>query len=273
MRKRTVAIVTLGIAALIWMAVVEPLALNAERMQFNAFGGNTPAVKIVHFTDVHAAYYYPGYVEKLVAKINVETPDLVLITGDVTNGGSDDANAVAVYSAIKSKYGVYAILGNHDYGRWGCPLRPESLETAGKIKESLKAAGVTVLENENRILEINGKKMALAGVGDEWACRNDLEKALEGIAPSTPTIIMAHEPTIIKREFAGKNLVLSGHTHCGQVRIPIVTNVILEHTGFGKVIRGTAAIGSSSLMYVSCGVTPGLLRLNTPTQYAVIDLT
>lgn len=272
MNKTLAAIVLFAAiaATLAYAVLVEPYALRTERLPVGILDKDT-TITVVQASDIHYAYYNAAYFNGVINEINAQNPDLVVLTGDITNGQESDFAKLAEWSRVHAKYGVFAVLGNHDYGRWGCPASQTQLGIASQVRTGLAAANATVLENENRILSINGEKIAVAGVGDAWVCHNDAAKALAG-TEGLPKIVLAHEPNKTYLNLPGRNLVLSGHTHCGQVNIPFVTEWMMNALAFDGPFSGTLR-GNETTLHVSCGVTPGRIRFNAPPDIAVITLT
>ena len=122
-------------------------------------------------------------------KINALGPDMVLIGGDSIEWSESELDALGPLSGLSAPDGVYAVLGNHDYGTWGCPTDPA---LSDNVERKLEGMNITVLRNGNKVLEINGKKLALIGLDDEWVCRDDYANASMGVGGPMPKIVLAH---------------------------------------------------------------------------------
>jgi len=242
---------------------------NSFRLFSSGGAGAGGAVRVVFISDIHDSYDDPGYISAVVDMVDSQQPDLILIGGDVVGGeaGVGDLSALA---GLKARYGVFAVLGNHDYHRWGCG----DLAFADKVAGRLEGMGITVLRNDHRLLDINNSRFALVGVDDLWSCRSDYDAAAAGIPADMPRVVLAHESlSVAGKALEGRNLVLSGHTHCGQVRIPFVTDAIVRYLGFGNITGGRARLSDDDEVYVTCGVVPGGIRLFAPPEVSVIELT
>ena len=167
---------------------------------------------IVQLSDIHIG----GLIDKefmrdIVKRVNLLSPDLVVITGDLVDVDIRRAKeAIDELKALKSKYGTFYIVGNHEY-----------FHGVEEIITSVKALDIRVLENENVYIGEEGEGFNLAGVYDVFGYRTltyvpDLEKALKGKKDS-PTVLLAHQPRFIEEVNEGVDLVLSGHTHGGQL--------------------------------------------------------
>ncbi|MFA6192141.1 MAG: metallophosphoesterase [Sulfurimonas sp.] len=168
--------------------------------------------KIVQISDLHiSGLIDANFIRNLVQRINILNADLVVITGDLVD--IDVSNARDTLNELKSltsRYGTYYIVGNHEY-----------FHGVDKIINSVKSLGIRVLENENIYIGEEGAGFNLAGVYDIFGYRinshmPDLQKALLS-KKNSPTILLAHQPKYIEEVKEGVDLILSGHTHGGQL--------------------------------------------------------
>jgi predicted MPP superfamily phosphohydrolase len=167
---------------------------------------------IVQLSDVHIGGLVDAtFIKNLVTKVNALKPDLVAITGDLVDVKLEFAlPALKELTKLNSTYGTYFCVGNHEYFH--------GLEA---IIKTVKSLGITVLENENLYIGEKGKGFNLAGVYDIFGYRinqyePDLVEALKGKDKHSPTVLLAHQPRFIDEVF-GVDLMLSGHTHGGQI--------------------------------------------------------
>lgn len=215
---------------------VEPTWLEMNRFQL-AVPNLHPSfhgVKIAHLTDFHCGHQIPtDYLEGALARTQAEKPDLIALTGDFVHKGYRHVeNAAKLFRHLKAPLGVYAVLGNHDFSvrnALGIRRHP-GLHLA--IANSLGSEGVRVLRNESIRHERDGGGLIVAGIDDLWSRESDANLALGGHCVQTPRVVLAHNPQSV--ELFGDHrfdLVLSGHTHGGQVDWP----------GFGRVLLGKKA--------------------------------
>jgi len=248
---------------------IEPNRLVTTQNDFDLFGGQDGTVKIVFISDIHVISQEPGYLEDVVGKINEQKPDLILIGGDVIEARESELDRLSALEDLKAPYGIYSVLGNHDYGVWGCPTDPS---LGDKVESKLESMNITVLRNENTVLDINGERFALIGLDDKWVCRNDYQNASRGIDALIPKIILAHNQISVEpSEIEGKSLILSGHTHCGQVRLPFITQAIME-LPFGHVLGGRERLDDDTEIYVTCGITRGVMRFLSNPEISVMNV-
>lgn len=198
--------------------------------------------RIVHLSDLHGKIFADM---ELVNKVNDLKPDMIAITGDVF----DDSEKIpleyvdSVFKDFKARNGTYFVVGNND-------LYLGELN----IKSKLASLGITTLLNENVKLGMEGQYIDVIGVNDPFYQKHQLDMALEGSESSTK-ILLAHTPEIIdEASEAGIDLVLVGHTHGGQVRIPFLpqlkTNV---RKGYEKYHAGLYKIKGTQ-MYINRGL-------------------
>ncbi|MBL9115006.1 MAG: metallophosphoesterase [Verrucomicrobiaceae bacterium] len=201
-------------------------------------------LRIIQISDLHLRPYTPPeFIAKTVQEVNALEPDIIAITGDFITRDAKDAGELAdILSALKSRYGTYGVMGNHDC--WHQPL---------KVLLELKRGGVQMLVNDGHPLLINGAPLWIGGVDSAWAGKPDLTRALPK-ANDIPTILLAHEPDyadeVIK---ADRHLIqLSGHSHGGQVRAPLWGEIV--HVSWAKkYVCGHYDLGKVKL-YVNRGI-------------------
>jgi len=196
----------------------ESLDFHTERITYylpnlpHQFDGFT----IAQISDIHCGSFYDDKPMQEIRMItNALRPDLIAITGDFVNFSTEEIGKITKeLEKLKAPFGVKASLGNHDhYMNW-----QEHLQ----LREAIRATGIDLLVNENRILKADGATLQLAGTDNTGFKQNfaNLPKALENCTIDTSTILLAHDPTFWDRQIVGKapvDLMLSGHTHGGQV--------------------------------------------------------
>lgn len=168
--------------------------------------------KLVQLSDIHiGGLIDKTFIHNIVQRVNALKPDIVVITGDLVDINIVHAKeTLAELKNLKSTYGTFFVVGNHEYFH--------DIET---IIHTLKALGIRVLENENLYIGKEGKGFNLAGVYDVFGYRTktympDIEKALHSLKDS-PTLLLAHQPRYIEEVTSSVDLMLSGHTHGGQL--------------------------------------------------------
>lgn len=197
--------------------------VDRVKLQFSDLPKSFHGLKVVQISDIHAGSYEGTEgVAKGVEMINELNPDIILYTGDLINHDKDEIDPfIPIFSKLKSKYGTYAVLGNHDYYGF---RRMEDEEAKEQYKlafyEKFKQLGFTLLNNDHRFIELEGEKICITGVenwgrGRWWPKEGDLDIALP--AEELFTILLSHDPTHWEDKVLTHPrhipLTLSGHTH------------------------------------------------------------
>jgi uncharacterized protein len=261
------------LAALLKAALLEPKQLQITHLPIRI--PHLPAefhgFRIVQLSDVHhSTFLGEAEIAAAARRANELQPDLAVLTGDyVSHSVNYIAGCARALGHLRARHGVYAVLGNHDH--W---------TDAELMASALTAEGIRVLVNESVKLERGEAHVRLAGIDDIMAERDDLRRALADTSRDEARILLSHNPAIIREAArAGVDLVLSGHTHGGQINWKLLTR--RQDTAFARwlnrpsrrFIRGYAALGSTQL-YVNRGlgtvVVP--LRYGCPPEITLIEL-
>ncbi len=207
-------ILTTSAAALgAYMFLAEPYSIDVRELTFEypnlppAFDGYT----ILHFSDTHIRKL--GTLERrLIDIISSREVDSCFVTGDVTAHHHAPWVFKEICSHIRYRDKLAFILGNSEHKPW---------VDSPRMARDLTFEGITLLNNANMTIERGGEKIRVCGVDDPYELRHDLDKAFEGTSPEDFIIFLTHcpsiTPDIIKR---GGDLILAGHTHGGQIRLP-----------------------------------------------------
>ncbi len=227
-------------------------------------------LRILHLSDLHIRRN-PSPVDAHVARAAGIDADVVVITGDFIANPRDLDRAVAVLRRLTARRTVYGILGNHEHCNYGFSIPviqkwniKERLDT-DVVTRALEGAGILMLRNQRVGIPLRGATITLAGMDDIFNRAGDLDKTLSGLDMLNSTILLCHSPDVLP-EAAARDvpLVLSGHTHGGQVRAPILgtfttgTRFPMEHAS-GILRRGLTT------MHVS----PGLGLSFPPLRFLV----
>lgn len=198
--------------------------VNSIQLEYKNLPEAFDGFRVVQISDWHIGSYYgkPGRIEEAVQKINSLKPDLLVFTGDLVNNLSSEVDEfMPSLQKLEAKYGVYSVLGNHDYGeyvRW--KTEEEKDANLKQLKDKQRRAGFHLLLNESTNIEIQGEKIALIGV-ENWGLppfpqHGDLIKAMKNCDSIPFKILLSHDPSHWDAEIRNKtniDLTLSGHTH------------------------------------------------------------
>lgn len=190
-------------------------------------------LKIIQISDLHAGTFRDARpFQKAVDMINEEKPDLVFFTGDLVNNSADEMeDFVPVFSKIQSKYGVYSILGNHDYGVFNKgDDEQDHQEKMQDLFDRHEEMGWDLLLNESRNIKVNDHSLNILGVENYSAFsffpkHGDLEKTWSNSEKADLNILLSHDPTHwdeqVITDYHDIDITLSGHTHGFQFGIEI----------------------------------------------------
>ncbi|MBI2252591.1 MAG: metallophosphoesterase [Armatimonadetes bacterium] len=197
---------------------IEPYNLKVSEHKIN-FNFYFSQIKIIHISDLHlGAFLKEKWIKEVIHKINQLQADFIFITGDLMDRRKqvEIDRYISILGLLRAKSGIYAVLGNHDQSK--------------EIKEllnSLEKIKIKVLINESEKISLNGFHFWILGVNDPYIGRDNLKLALEGIPEDNFKLLLSHSPDILRRIESKKiNLILAGHTHGGQVRLPFFKTLI-----------------------------------------------
>ena len=249
------------------------VSLERHSIRLNRLPDPFRGFKLAQVSDFHyAEYTEPYFLRDIVNQINRLNPDAVFFNGDYVTDGvlfSQSRTKQFAYRCAEILTQVrcplrYAVLGNHD-----------STFAKHAVLDALAIHGFTVLNNRYVPLERNGKRIWIAGTGDALYSEMDLDKAIPPAAHANnePMLLMVHEPDVLSQVARyNVDLMLSGHTHGGQVRLPFLPPLHLPPLG-RKYVEGIFRLGPTQL-YVNRGLgTVGLpVRFNCPPEIAILTL-
>ena len=227
---------------------------------------NWDGARIALLSDLHIGRRVPvEHLQRIVEITNNQSPDIVALTGDFVSGPrSINREFVKALAAIKAPAGKFAVLGNHDY----------YLPKTNRLKAALAAAGVDVMSNTGKLLLRDGQGLYIAGVADPWGAGPDLVAAMAGAPQHVPRILLCHNPDFAEKMPTSPwvDLMLAGHTHGGQIKLPILTRLALP-TKYKRYVAGLVA-GPKCLVYISrgLGVVGMPIRFNCPPEIPIITL-
>ncbi len=227
------------------------IEITEHRIRLHDLPESFRGLRIVQLSDIHHGLFLPFHaVLDAVEMTNRLQPDVIALTGDfVTYSRAYIEPVAAILGTLRARHGVFAVLGNHDF-RVG----------DGEVTRALQRHGIEVLRNRHALLRHAGHALPIAGIDDLWYGA-DLPRALHGIRPGAPTILLAHNPKIIRRAAHYQvGLVLSGHTHGGQINLPLAGTVFGRSPEQMRFRSGWDRLGPTQI-YVSRGIGTVVLPL------------
>jgi uncharacterized protein len=243
-------------------------------------------LKAAVLADIHACEpWMPASRIRGIANLtNDLAPDIVFLLGDFSGGHRFVTGPVMpdqwgeALSVLKAPLGVYSVLGNHDWWHGALPGMPA--DGAEGVRRALRSAGIAVLENHALRVTKDGHPFWVAGLGDQIAERkgrhyfghDDLAGTLAQIKGPAPIILLAHEPAIFRRVPERVSLTLCGHTHGGQVNLPIFTEDFVRRHFQCDIVYGHLVQGDRHLI-----ISAGLGTAHAPVRFMrppeVVELT
>lgn len=261
---------------LLWITLDNALIHTTyTTVQINGLPESFSGYRIVQVSDLHNNLY--GIDQSyLISCIKAAKPDIIVITGDLVDRNTADVdNAMAFVERAVEIAPVFYVSGNHE---------ADILDKYKELMIRMGQSGVTELENDNCTLIAEEGTITLAGIRDpafDWSRSSadtadaEIKKALEGTDRDQVTILLSHRPELLKTYSKnGIDLVLSGHAHGGQVRLPFIGPIYSPSQGlFPKITSGLYREGETQL-YVSRGIGNGIapFRFNDGPELAVIVL-
>jgi uncharacterized protein len=242
-----------------WIEVKSvPLMLPHLPPAFNGY-------RIVQISDIHTdRWMSPKRLAHIVTRINQQQPDLVALTGDfVTHDLDQHVPTLAAFQQLIAKDAIVAVMGNHDH--W---------TNVGQVRQALQQAGVVDISNDVRPIARSGQVLQIAGVDDIWYHKDRLDLVLQALQPNVPAILLVHEPDFADISAATDrfDLQISGHSHGGQISIPLFGQPVLPPYG-EKYPSGQYQVGSM-IQYTNRGVgmVSPRLRFHCRPEITVFNL-
>lgn len=283
-KPRVVAAVLLAaLAALgLWAFWLEPASVTVTRVGLRVprWHAEHRGLKLAVLTDLHVGSPHVGLskLAAVVERTNGERPDAVLLLGDFVIGGPKDEGGERggvlggtfveperigeELKRLNAPLGVFAVLGNHD-----CWFDCE------RVARALESAGVRVLENRAARVESGGQVFWLAGVADLWTQRPDIAGALRQVETEDPVILLTHNPDIFPGVPPRVSLTVAGHTHGGQVNLPLVGRRVVP-SRFGQRYAMGHVVEGGRHLFVSGGVGTSIVpvRFRVPPEIVILQL-
>jgi hypothetical protein len=227
-------------------------------------------LRIAALADLHTGspHITVDKVREIVASVNAAGPDLIVLLGDYVIHGVvggrrvDIESTAAALRDLRAPLGVFAVLGNHDWWYDG-----------PRTTRALEAAGIRVLEDAAAAVTVRGRPLWIAGVSDARVRRADAARALAAVPGSAPVIVLTHNPDLFVRLPERVLLTLAGHTHGGQVNLPVLGRLIVPSRFGERFAIGHVHEGGRDL-FVSPGIGTSIVpvRFRVPPEISVVTV-
>jgi uncharacterized protein len=253
----------LGAASIAYMARFEAASPTLERvtLRLPSLPAALDGLRIGQITDTHLGKPYAAQnLAWAIEQMQHEQPDLLALTGDLVGLRKGITELPALMSRLRPPLGVYAVPGNHDY-----------TEGLADMHAALEISDIPLLMNEHRRLRWNGADFWLVGIDDIWDGRVDFAVALDGVPADAFKLLIVHEPDIADEAARyGFAAQLSGHTHGGHLRLPLIGPLARPRFGV-RYVMGHYQVADMAL-YVSRGMSGLPLRLLCRPEATIFTL-
>ncbi len=249
-------------------AMNEATTLSLERIEItlDRLPKKLDGLKCVHLSDIHHSPFTDlKHIERAVKFANRLKPDIVLLTGDyVSHDSAYIAPVAETLAKLRSPMGTFACLGNHDH--W---------TDADGVRRVLRESGLTELRNTVHTVKRGDAMLHLAGIDDYWERRDRLDEILGALPENGAAILLAHEPDYadISAATGRFDLQISGHSHGGQVIIPVLNRPVVIPTYGRKYPIGRYQVGTM-IQYTNrgLGTVPPAVRFNCRPEITLFTL-
>lgn len=262
-KRGLLALFLLASGSAVWGFIVEPqqLVVRAHPLALPGWPADYPELDVAVLADIHTGSPHHGLevLADIVAATNRSAPDLVLLAGDFVIQGVlggefvPPEQSAEILGRLQAPLGVYAVLGNHDWWLSG-----------PRVADALEAVGITLLEDRSVTIEVDGRPFNLAGVSDLWESDHDVAKALAQLDRAHPTVVFTHNPDIFPTIPDWVDLTVAGHTHGGQVKLPLIGRPIIPSSYGDRFAIGHIEEADRHLF-----ISPGLGTSILPVRFGV----
>jgi hypothetical protein len=255
---------------LVWAVWVEPASLRNEDHALDIPGWPTgcEGLRVAVLTDLHVGSPFNGLdkLDAIIALTERARPDLILLAGDYVIRGVPGGTFVAPediaarLGGLSAPLGVFAVLGNHDWWFDG-----------PRVRAALEQAGIPVLDDASQHIAAGSCALWLVGISDLWEGRHDIVRALAGVPAGAPVLAFTHNPDIFPYIPERVKLTIAGHTHGGQVFLPLVGRPVVP-SRYGQRYAIGHVVENGRHLFVSSGLGTSILpvRFRVPPEVSVL---
>ena len=254
-------------------------------------------LSVVHISDLHVRRDDQRLLKAQKRALKDIQPDLLCVTGDVCEKAQDIPLLVEVLRAAKPMLGTFVVLGNHEHNApspdhahdrnkgplWALifailhlvapRLKSDGEHEAHAMADALREAGITVLHNEGVRVHMHGQSVWIAGCDSAWAGHADMQAAMRGRRLGEACLALIHEPDLaFAAQDEGADLILAGHTHGGQIRLPLVGTPYTLRMDPRIVISAGFQRLEAALLHITAGLGHTIpLRFGCPPEVVWLD--
>lgn len=256
----------------LWAFVIGPrrLVVHAETLEVPHWSPKHDGLRIALLSDLHVGSPHWGLARtrELVERTNAEKPDLVLLAGDYVIDNVPLGEKIApepiaeVLGGLHAPLGVVAVLGNHDWWNDG-----------ERIARALRAKGIMVLENGVHTVTHAGESISIVGLADAMTRTPRTRQTLDSVPNGASAIVLVHEPDTFTEVDDHPAITLAGHTHGGQVALPLLGRLVVP-SAYGQRYAAGHVVEGGRHLFVTTGVGTSILpvRFGVPPEIAMLTL-
>jgi uncharacterized protein len=269
----TVAVVTLLLFGLVfWGFLIEPnrLIIHPETIQIDNWPKEFSGLRIAVIADIHTGgpFINDKKLGDIVEKTNALNPDLIVLLGDYMSGNSWHSHRVepqvtaADLKGLKAPLGVYTVLGNHD--NW---------YSGEKVRSAFEQNGIRVIDDEVAEVKWHDRSFWLVGLADLWTRRQHIDETIAKVPTGSTIIALTHNPDIFPRLPPSVPLLIAGHTHGGQVNIPLIGAPVVP-SDFGSKYTSGHVFENGHHLFVTTGIGTSIMpvRFRVPPEIVILTI-
>jgi predicted MPP superfamily phosphohydrolase len=272
LRFTLIALLVLILSCFVWGVFIEPnrLIVHEETIQIDDWPRELSGLRIALIADVHtgAPFINDKKLQQIVSTTNALKPDLIVLLGDYMAPNSWHSHRVepeitaAALKNLNCPLGVYSVLGNHDWWYNG-----------ERVRRALEQNGIRVLEDEAAEIKWHDKSFWLVGLADFWTRPQHVDQTIARVQPGSLIIALTHNPDIFPRLPHGVPILLAGHTHGGQVNLPLIGTPIVP-SRFGSKYTAGHVFENGHHMFVTTGIGTSILpvRFRVPPEIVILTI-
>ena len=265
-------IVLLIVSGLVWGVFIEPsrLIVRQETIQIDNLPKELTGLRIALIADIHSGgpFIDDNKLRQIVELTNQQNPDLILLLGDYMSPNSWHSRRVepevtaAAMKNLHAPLGVYAVLGNHDWWYNG-----------GKVRRAFEANGIPVLDDEVAEVKWQNGSFWLVGLADFWTRPQHVSETIAKVPQGAPVIAITHNPDVFPGLPQSVPLLLTAHTHGGQVNLPLIGTPIVP-SRFGRKYTAGHVFENGHHMVVTTGIGTSILpiRFRVPPEIVILTI-
>lgn len=257
---------------LLWAFWIEPdsLQLRAYDLPLQHWPAAQSGLRIAVLADIHAGapWIDDAKLHRICDLVTASRPDLILNTGDFVMGENPLGKAMtpehiaSQLTCLHAPLGVYAVLGNNDHFHHGGKAVQHALETGGTV----------VMENQIRRIVQGAHPFWLMGLADKWRSEGQIEPLLAKVNDDAPVIAFTHSPGIFPQIPPRVSLLVAGHTHGGQVNLPILGRPALRYLGISRYAAGHYSEQTDLFVSTGIGTNNLAVRFGVPPEISLLTL-